>query len=64
MALDCEPKTVTTMMKIIEEDVWGQELAGAGGGGFMIAITKNPNMQQYLFDTTFNFLYLVFFFFF
>ncbi|XP_070574634.1 L-fucose kinase-like [Ptychodera flava] len=43
MAPGCEPKLVQTMMAALKPHVYGQSLAGAGGGGFMYVITKQPN---------------------
>ena len=48
MAAGCEPPLVTKMIKIIQDAVWGQELTGAGGGGFLVAITKEPGNQRAL----------------
>ena len=45
MAAGCEPPVVTKMMSALAEDVWGQELTGAGGGGFLVAITKEAGSQ-------------------
>ena len=48
MAAGCEPPAVTKMMGVLAEDVWGQELTGAGGGGFLLAITKEADTQRKL----------------
>jgi fucokinase len=44
MAPGCEPQLVTRMMQAIESrvEVLGMSLAGAGGGGFMYLLTKQP----------------------
>eukprot|EP00160_Parvularia_atlantis_P003800 Unigene13194_Nuclearia_a/m.39958 Unigene13194_Nuclearia_a/g.39958 ORF Unigene13194_Nuclearia_a/g.39958 Unigene13194_Nuclearia_a/m.39958 type:complete len:287 (+) Unigene13194_Nuclearia_a:1117-1977(+) len=39
----CEPPHVTAIMDLLRPHVWGQALAGAGGGGFLFAITKRPD---------------------
>ena len=36
------------MMDVIEDDVFGQSLAGAGGGGFAYVISKQPNQSDVL----------------
>ncbi|XP_077982248.1 L-fucose kinase-like isoform X2 [Glandiceps talaboti] len=43
MAPGCEPKAVERMMEALKPHVCGQALAGAGGGGYMYVITKQPN---------------------
>uniref|UniRef100_A0ABM0MGI0 L-fucose kinase-like n=1 Tax=Saccoglossus kowalevskii TaxID=10224 RepID=A0ABM0MGI0_SACKO len=43
MAPGCEPKLVGCMMEALKPSVYGQALAGAGGGGFMYVLTKKPN---------------------
>jgi len=43
MAPGCEPELVTSIMKALEPHVLGMSLAGAGGGGFMYLLTKNPH---------------------
>eukprot|EP00043_Microstomoeca_roanoka_P014311 m.141571 g.141571 ORF g.141571 m.141571 type:complete len:1080 (+) comp15983_c0_seq1:70-3309(+) len=46
MAPSCEPAHVRRMMEVFEPHAYGQALAGAGGGGFMYVITKQPNMKE------------------
>eukprot|EP00053_Salpingoeca_punica_P019491 m.197449 g.197449 ORF g.197449 m.197449 type:complete len:1138 (-) comp17665_c0_seq1:1255-4668(-) len=48
MAPGCEPAFVTRIMELLQEHVHGQSMAGAGGGGFMFAVTKEPHMQDKL----------------
>jgi fucokinase len=36
------------MMDVIEDDVYGQSLAGAGGGGFAYVISKQPHQSDVL----------------
>lgn len=45
MAPGSEPLLCSKIMKILEPYVLGQSLAGAGGGGFLFAVTKQP-MQK------------------
>lgn len=45
MAPGCEPAFVRKMMDIMQPYVHGQSMAGAGGGGFMFAVSKEPNMS-------------------
>lgn len=46
MAPGCEPVAVSAMMKKLRPFVHGVCLAGAGGGGFMYVLTKQPNSLQ------------------
>lgn len=48
MAPGCEPSLVKKMMDVIRPHAYGQSMAGAGGGGFMYVITKEPNMSEFL----------------
>ncbi|XP_054856789.1 L-fucose kinase isoform X2 [Eublepharis macularius] len=48
MAPGCEPLAVQCMMEALEPHVYGQCLAGAGGGGFLCVLTKQPRMQEVL----------------
>ncbi|XP_078688390.1 L-fucose kinase-like isoform X1 [Branchiostoma floridae x Branchiostoma belcheri] len=46
MAPGCEPVAVRKMMTALRPHVYGQVLAGAGGGGFMCVLTKKPGGLQ------------------
>nr|XP_019965414.1 PREDICTED: L-fucose kinase-like [Paralichthys olivaceus] len=46
MAPGCEPASVRTMMEALRPLVLGQSLAGAGGGGFLYLLTREPEQQQ------------------
>uniref|UniRef100_A0A3Q2QVR9 Fucose kinase n=1 Tax=Fundulus heteroclitus TaxID=8078 RepID=A0A3Q2QVR9_FUNHE len=46
MAPGCEPASVRTMMEALRPLVLGQSLAGAGGGGFLYLVTRDPRQQQ------------------
>lgn len=46
MAPGCEPASVRTMMEALRPLVLGQSLAGAGGGGFLYLLTREPRQQQ------------------
>lgn len=43
MAHGCEPAFVRRMMDVMAPHVYGQSMAGAGGGGFMFALSKEPH---------------------
>ena len=43
MMCDAEPEVVTRMLTKVRPLVHGATLAGAGGGGFMLLITKEPH---------------------
>ncbi|XP_071959092.1 L-fucose kinase-like [Antedon mediterranea] len=43
LATGCEPATVKQIMDALHPHVYGQILTGAGGGGFLCAVTKEPN---------------------
>ncbi|XP_041455292.1 L-fucose kinase-like [Lytechinus variegatus] len=43
MAPGSEPRVVSKMMAALKPIVHGQVLGGAGGGGFMYVLTKDPN---------------------
>ncbi|XP_035223002.1 L-fucose kinase-like [Stegodyphus dumicola] len=43
LAPGCEPATVKGIMDILSSLCYGQLLVGAGGGGFMCILTKEPN---------------------
>ncbi|XP_032086652.1 L-fucose kinase [Thamnophis elegans] len=42
MAPGCEPLVVQQIMEVLQPHVYGQSLAGAGGGGFLFLVTKEP----------------------
>ncbi|KAL7978778.1 hypothetical protein Chor_013267 [Crotalus horridus] len=42
MAPGCEPLVVRQIMEMLQPHVYGQSLAGAGGGGFLCLVTKEP----------------------
>lgn len=48
----CEPEHVTALIKALSPVVHGVSLCGAGGGGFMVAVTKDsvsrPNTVEML----------------
>uniref|UniRef100_A0A8C8RF37 L-fucose kinase n=1 Tax=Pelusios castaneus TaxID=367368 RepID=A0A8C8RF37_9SAUR len=46
MAPGCEPLAVRHMMDALQPYVHGQSLAGAGGGGFLYILTKEPNQKE------------------
>ncbi|XP_078608481.1 L-fucose kinase-like isoform X1 [Branchiostoma floridae x Branchiostoma japonicum] len=46
MAPGCEPVAVRKMMTALKPHVYGQVLAGAGGGGFMCVLTRDPGGLQ------------------
>ena len=48
MAEGCEPEFVAKMIASFDELIHGASLAGAGGGGFMAVITKEPNVRDKL----------------
>ncbi|XP_061863237.1 L-fucose kinase isoform X2 [Colius striatus] len=48
MAPGCEPQAVGRMMAALRPHVHGQCLAGAGGGGFLCALTKAPRQKEAL----------------
>ena len=43
MAPDAQPALVTRLMALVEDECHGMSLAGAGGGGFLVLITKQAN---------------------
>jgi len=43
MAPGCEPEIVTRIMQAMQPHVLGMSLAGAGGGGFMYLLTRDPD---------------------
>ncbi|XP_022274913.1 L-fucose kinase isoform X3 [Canis lupus familiaris] len=48
MAPGCEPLAVRRMMDVLAPHVHGQSLAGAGGGGFLYLLTKEPRQKETL----------------
>lgn len=46
MAPGCEPASVRVLMNALRPLVLGQSLAGAGGGGFLYLLTKEPRQQE------------------
>ena len=46
MAPGCQPELVTRIMQAVESDVLGMSLAGAGGGGFMYLLTRQPHSVE------------------
>ncbi|CAJ1055838.1 L-fucose kinase [Xyrichtys novacula] len=46
MAPGCEPASVRAMMEVLRPLVLGQSLAGAGGGGFLYLLTREPLQQE------------------
>ncbi|XP_048402241.1 L-fucose kinase [Stegostoma tigrinum] len=46
MAPGCEPSAVQQIMAVLQPHVYGQSLAGAGGGGFLYLLTKEPQQKQ------------------
>nr|XP_031536672.1 L-fucose kinase isoform X5 [Vicugna pacos] len=48
MAPGCEPLAVRHMMDVLAPHVHGQSLAGAGGGGFLYLLTKEPRQKEAL----------------
>ncbi|XP_069028897.1 LOW QUALITY PROTEIN: L-fucose kinase [Embiotoca jacksoni] len=46
MAPGCEPAAVRTMMAALRPLVLGQSLAGAGGGGFLYLLTRQPLQRE------------------
>ncbi len=46
MAPGCEPALVTKIMAVLRPLSLGLSMCGAGGGGFMYAITREPDMDE------------------
>ncbi|XP_043083720.1 L-fucose kinase isoform X2 [Puntigrus tetrazona] len=46
MAPGCEPAAVRSMMKALQPLSLGQSLAGAGGGGFLFLLTREPQLKE------------------
>ncbi|NWV73825.1 FUK kinase, partial [Dasyornis broadbenti] len=54
MAPGCEPLAVGRMMDALRPYVYGQCLAGAGGGGFLYVLTKDPRQKEALHEILAN----------
>ncbi|KAG1683639.1 L-fucose kinase [Nymphon striatum] len=48
IAPGCEPAQVKKIMALLKDHVYGQSLAGAGGGGFLCAVSKKPNSAEFI----------------
>ncbi|XP_059402510.1 L-fucose kinase-like isoform X2 [Carassius carassius] len=46
MAPGCEPTAVRSMMNTLQPLSLGQSLAGAGGGGFLFLLTREPQQKE------------------
>ncbi|XP_026094431.1 L-fucose kinase-like [Carassius auratus] len=46
MAPGCEPAAVRSMMNTLQPLSLGQSLAGAGGGGFLFLLTREPQQKE------------------
>lgn len=46
MAPGCEPAAVRMMMNKLQPLILGQSLAGAGGGGFLFLLTRDPQQKE------------------
>lgn len=46
MVPGCEPASVRVLMEALRPLVLGQSLAGAGGGGFLYLLTREPRQQE------------------
>lgn len=46
MAPGCEPASVRAMMEALRPLVLGQSLTGAGGGGFLFLLTREPRQHE------------------
>uniref|UniRef100_A0A9J7XMT7 L-fucose kinase n=1 Tax=Cyprinus carpio carpio TaxID=630221 RepID=A0A9J7XMT7_CYPCA len=46
MAPGCEPAAVRSMMNALQPLSLGQSLAGAGGGGFLFLLTREPQQKE------------------
>ena len=45
MAPGCEPQVVAQMMSVLRDHTLGCVMAGAGGGGFVYILMKEPYME-------------------
>lgn len=50
LASGCEPLFVQQIMDLLKPHVYGQLLLGAGGGGFLCALTREPDRQVFFQD--------------
>nr|XP_039262133.1 L-fucose kinase-like [Styela clava]XP_039262134.1 L-fucose kinase-like [Styela clava] len=50
MAPGCEPASCTEIMKVLQPYSLGQTLAGAGGGGFLCVLLKEPQTKEFIYD--------------
>eukprot|EP00928_Gymnodinium_smaydae_P004775 TRINITY_DN1162_c0_g1_i1.p1 TRINITY_DN1162_c0_g1~~TRINITY_DN1162_c0_g1_i1.p1 ORF type:complete len:1182 (+),score=285.74 TRINITY_DN1162_c0_g1_i1:147-3692(+) len=48
MAPGCEPRAITLLREKLAPGLLGMSLAGAGGGGFAVLITKEPHAQEWV----------------
>lgn len=48
MAPGCEPTAVSEMMTLLRPHVLGLSMAGAGGGGFLYVLTKQPHARAHV----------------
>ena len=51
MAPGSEPAAVTAMISALRPDLLGVTMAGAGGGGFMYVLTKQPHQREFVEQT-------------
>ncbi|XP_026166649.1 L-fucose kinase [Mastacembelus armatus] len=54
MAPGCEPASVRAMMEALRPLVLGQSLAGAGGGGFLYLLTREPGQREVVLEVLSN----------
>uniref|UniRef100_A0A023G0F1 GHMP kinase C-terminal domain-containing protein n=1 Tax=Amblyomma triste TaxID=251400 RepID=A0A023G0F1_AMBTT len=48
LAVGCEPAFIGRLMLLLKPYVYGQLLLGAGGGGFLCALTKSPSQAVFI----------------
>jgi len=46
MATGCEPETVSRMIEALKPTLLSACMAGAGGGGFLYLLTKEPHQRE------------------
>ena len=46
MAAHAEPAEVTAMLSVLQPHVYGASLCGAGGGGFLVGVSKERNASS------------------